>query len=178
MYLIKWPLSCQVKNKEKQTKTILRRPCTIWLKTVSICLFIYVCVYLSLSVFSSSSPTSFSNYLTFILPTFQSHETKVHITIIFCLIPGIHFILFSAWKTPLFLKKYIFYLILEREEGRGKHQCVVALHVPPTGDLACNPGMCFDWELNQWPFGLQASTEPHYQEENSFKNSFQFSSPL
>ena len=36
--------------------------------------------------------------------------------------------------------------------------------MPPTGDLACNPGMCSDWELNQWPFGSQAgtpSTEPH-----------------
>ena len=31
------------------------------------------------------------------------------------------------------------------------------------GDLACIPGMCPDWELNQQPFGLQAgahSTEP------------------
>ena len=35
---------------------------------------------------------------------------------------------------------------------------------PPTGDLACNPGIYPDWELNQQPFGLQASiqsTEPH-----------------
>ena len=34
----------------------------------------------------------------------------------------------------------------------------------PTGNLAHNPGMCPDWELNQQPFGLQAgtqSTEPH-----------------
>ena len=34
----------------------------------------------------------------------------------------------------------------------------------PTGDLARNPGMCPDWESNQRPFGLQASTqssEPH-----------------
>ena len=32
------------------------------------------------------------------------------------------------------------------------------------GDLACNLGMCPDWELNQRPFGLQTgaqSTEPH-----------------
>ena len=36
--------------------------------------------------------------------------------------------------------------------------------VPPIGDLACNPGMCPDWELNQRPFGSQANTlptEPH-----------------
>ena len=36
--------------------------------------------------------------------------------------------------------------------------------MPPTRDLARNPGICPDWELNQQPFGLQAaaqSTEPH-----------------
>ena len=36
--------------------------------------------------------------------------------------------------------------------------------MPPTGDLARNPGMCPDWESNWWPFGAQASTqstEPH-----------------
>ena len=34
----------------------------------------------------------------------------------------------------------------------------------PTRDLACNPGMCPDWEFNQGPFGSQVSTqstEPH-----------------
>ena len=44
-----------------------------------------------------------------------------------------------------------FYLLVERErEGE-------------TENLACNPGMCPDWELNQWPFSLQTdaqSTEP------------------
>ena len=58
------------------------------------------------------------------------------------------------------------HLFLEKKEGRkrGKHQCVVASCVPPTGDLACNPGMCPDWELSQRLFGSQASaqsTEPH-----------------
>ena len=45
-----------------------------------------------------------------------------------------------------------------------KHQCVVASHAPPTGDLAFNPGMCPGWESNRQPFGSQAgiqSTEPH-----------------
>ena len=45
-----------------------------------------------------------------------------------------------------------------------KHQCVVASCVPPTGDLAHNPGVCPDWESNCQPFGPQAgiqSTEPH-----------------
>ena len=52
--------------------------------------------------------------------------------------------------------------------GEGKrgenHPCVVASHVPLTGDLTHNPGMCPNWESNQQPFGLQASiqsTEPH-----------------
>ena len=66
-----------------------------------------------------------------------------------------------------FFKDFI-YLILERGKGKekegDKHQCVVASHVPPIGDLAHNPGMFPDWESNQQPFGLQASaqsTEPH-----------------
>ena len=35
----------------------------------------------------------------------------------------------------------------------------VASHMPPTGDLAGNPGVCPDWELNQQPFGSQASAQ-------------------
>ena len=41
---------------------------------------------------------------------------------------------------------------------------MVASHMPLLGDLAHNPGMCPEWELNWWPFVLQAviqSTEPH-----------------
>ncbi|XP_053785577.1 CYFIP-related Rac1 interactor B isoform X1 [Desmodus rotundus] len=40
--------------------------------------------------------------------------------------------------------------------------------MPTTGDLACYPGMCPDWESNQHPFGLQTgaqSTEPHQPEQ-------------
>ena len=68
----------------------------------------------------------------------------------------------------MFFFKDFIYLFLQRgREGEWEgeiHQCVVASWTPPTGDLACNPGMCPDWESNQWPFGLQAgtqSTEPH-----------------
>ena len=70
----------------------------------------------------------------------------------------------------MFFKIYIFkdfiYLFLEKREGREgeKHQRVVASRAPPTGDLACNPGMCPDWESNWQPFGSQActqSTEPY-----------------
>ena len=65
------------------------------------------------------------------------------------------------------------YLFLERGEDRGKerekHWCaretlIGCLLHSPTGDLAQNPDMCPDWELNQWPFGLwddMQPTEPH-----------------
>ena len=59
----------------------------------------------------------------------------------------------------LFFKGFI-YLFIFRKSGREgeregeKHQCVVAYHAPPTGDLAHNPGMCPDWESDQRPFGL------------------------
>ena len=67
----------------------------------------------------------------------------------------------------IFFKDFV-YLFLEtgregKREGK-KHQCVVASCVPPTGDLACNPGMCPDWGLNWQPFGSMVgaqSTEPH-----------------
>ena len=48
----------------------------------------------------------------------------------------------------------IYYLFIFRERGKEgeregeKHQCVVASHASPTGDLADNPGMCPDWESN------------------------------
>ena len=87
-------------------------------------------------------------------------------------------------RTPLNLKhelcvclfKDFIYLFLERGELGGEREawkhlwCVwekqwsVASCTPPPGDLAGNPGMCPDWELNWWPFSWQAgtqSTEPH-----------------
>ena len=53
---------------------------------------------------------------------------------------------------------------MEGERKGEKHQCVVASRMSSTGDLAHNPGMCPDWELNWQPFSLQAraqSTELH-----------------
>ena len=44
----------------------------------------------------------------------------------------------------------------ERERERETHQCVVASHTPPTGDLAHNP----HWESNWRPFGLQPAFNP------------------
>ena len=90
------------------------------------------------------------------VPTTQNHHR-------------VHF-LTSGFLLLFFLR---FYLFIFRERGRErkregeKHQCVVASCTPPTGGLACNPGMCPDWESNQWPFRSQASTqstEPHQPE--------------
>ena len=50
------------------------------------------------------------------------------------------------------------------EKDGKKYQWVVAPCTSPTGDLACNSGMCPDWESNMQPFDSQAgtqSTEPH-----------------
>ena len=61
------------------------------------------------------------------------------------------------------LKIYLF-IFLERGEGREKEgekpQCAVASHSAPSGDLACNPGMCPDQESNWRPSGLQDDAEP------------------
>ena len=63
---------------------------------------------------------------------------------------------------------FLIYLFLERgregEREGEKHQCVVVFQAPATGDLAHNPGICPDWELNRRPFGSASgaqSTEPH-----------------
>ena len=56
---------------------------------------------------------------------------------------------FLKYFILLFFKDFI-YLFSEGKGGKegGKHQCVVASHAPPTGDLARNPGMCPDWKSN------------------------------
>ena len=62
-----------------------------------------------------------------------------------------------------FFKRFYLFIFRQREregEREGeKHQYVVASSVPLTGGLACNPGMCPDWESNLRPFGLQASAQ-------------------
>ena len=55
-------------------------------------------------------------------------------------------------------------LFIFKERGKGgeregeKHECAVVSHMSPTGNLARNPGMCLDWDLNQQPIVSQAST--------------------
>ena len=115
-----------------------------------------------------------SSTFNFIVTWEHSEQNKMHRLIWFfnILLLGVFFILKLVFRCSssysFFLRLYLF---IFRERGRvgerkgEKHQCVVASHAPPpTGNLACNPGMCPDWELNQGPFGLQAhaqSTEPH-----------------
>ena len=107
-------------------------------------------------------PSSFSPFtlFQFPLPPFPSGD---HHTVVLSL------------RSFFFLRFYLqkkkrFYLLLFGERGREgerkgeRHQGVAASHMPPTRDLAHDPGMCPDWESNQRPFGLQAgtqSTEPH-----------------
>ena len=69
---------------------------------------------------------------------------------------------------PIILKRFYLSIFRQRrreEEREGKkYRCVVASCAPATGDLAHNPGMCPNWELNRRSFGLQTgaqSTEPH-----------------
>ena len=64
-----------------------------------------------------------------------------------------------------FFKKDFISSVLDRGEGRVEERerniNVWLSHAPPSGgDLAQNPGMCPDWESNQWPFGLQAGLSP------------------
>ena len=91
----------------------------------------------------------------------------------FILPPAIYKVFsFSKSSPKLVIVHLIFFLrfffFLDRREGREeegmKHLCVIASRAPPAGVLACNPGLCSDWELNLWPFGWQAraqSTESH-----------------
>ena len=53
---------------------------------------------------------------------------------------------------------------MEKERERNidvleKHW-LVASHASQTRDLTCNPDMCPDWELNQWPFALWYDAQP------------------
>ena len=56
------------------------------------------------------------------------------------------------------------YLFLERgregEREGEKHRRVVASRALPTGDMAHNPGMCPDWELNQRPLVHRPTLNP------------------
>ena len=77
----------------------------------------------------------------------------------------------NSSKDPLFMisssqflkRLYLFIFRERRKEGDRegeKYQYVVASYMTPTGDLACNPGMCPDWESNLLPFGHRPELNP------------------
>ena len=89
-------------------------------------------------------------------------EQLYHFTSLAAMYEGSSFPIFAKTCYLSFFLR--FYLLLERGEREGerkgeKHQCVVASHVSRTGDLACNPGICPDWESNHQPFDSQAGTQ-------------------
>ena len=72
------------------------------------------------------------------------------------------------FKSTSFFKKIVYLFIFKQSGKVGERRREISvcgcLSPVPTGDLAHNPGMCPDWESNQWPFGSQASTQstdPH-----------------
>ena len=77
--------------------------------------------------------------------------------------------------------KDFIYLFLEKgregEREGEKHQCVVASRTPPTEDVAYNPGMCPDRELNQRSFGSQVGTQSTEAYQPGLKHSFYLSLP-
>ena len=54
-------------------------------------------------------------------------------------------------KIHFSLLKILLFIFREGKEGREgeTHECVVAFCTPPTGDLACNPGIRPGWESYQ-----------------------------
>ena len=61
---------------------------------------------------------------------------------------------------------FLKFLFIFREKGREgereeeKHQGVVVSHMPPTGDLACNPGMWPDWDGTSDPLVHRPALNP------------------
>ena len=77
------------------------------------------------------------------------------------------FLHFNCVFTSLLIKRFYLFIFREGKGGRKRVRetsMCGCLSSYSTGVLACNPGMCPDWESNWWPFGSQASaqsTEPH-----------------
>ena len=76
-----------------------------------------------------------------------------------------YFLSFFLFKKSLYFFNDFIYLFLERggregEKGGENYQRVVASCALHTGDLARNPGMCPDWDLNWWSSGSQPTLNP------------------
>ena len=64
----------------------------------------------------------------------------------------------------IYFLRLLIYLFLDRGEGREKEKkrnitVWLPLAYPAPGNLACNSGVCPDWESNQEPFGWQAGAQ-------------------
>ena len=81
-----------------------------------------------------------------VLSIFMLVGIFINALFVFLLCSGIHIANTNILSMGcLFLKILFVYFRQRGREGEregGKHQCVVASHVAPTKDLACNPGMC------------------------------------
>ena len=76
----------------------------------------------------------------------------------------------------VFLKRFcvfIYFRVGKGEREGERHQYVVSSCVPPTGDLACNLGMCPRPGIEQmtlWFAGWHSTTEPHQAGQIFFSN--------
>ena len=67
-------------------------------------------------------------------------------------------------SSPFFsFKDFIYFRDMWKEGGReGEKYRLVASCMPPTRDLACNPGMCPDLELSRWLFRFSGRCPTHW----------------
>ena len=93
----------------------------------------------------------------------KEEKQKVVISIRILLMYYISLCIMCTFCPNYFLK--ILFIYFQRKEKGGRKRggetsmCGFLSCTPPTGDLAGNPGMCPDWELNWRPFGLQTGTQ-------------------
>ena len=117
----------------------------------------YTILEMSLLCSTLPSPFSLLSYIhgMYVVSAKWMMWARIVFTFFVCLLLGFFFYFFKT-----------FYLFIFRERGREgeregkKHQCVVASHMAPTGDLPCNPGMYPDWKSNWQPFGSKPALNP------------------
>ena len=67
----------------------------------------------------------------------------------------------GVFLNKIFKRLYLFIYFQREGKGEKEWERNTDVGLPlPTGDLACKPGICPDWESNQQLFGLQAALSP------------------